>query len=338
MPNRILKESICTSDTLDQLTAEEECFFYRLIVNCDDFGLMDAREAVLRSRLYPLRVDRVKTDEMLGYLARLQAVGLIEVYEVRGRRYLHITSWDDHQQRRAQKPKFPLPNDPGATTIALAPLPAHSNQSANLQSIDCNGNQLQSHVPVFVSGNVSGSRERTNARSDENEENAAHAAPPSGGISFLPSTDGPLYERYAERLKKPGNKHAVLAEAYSELFGTRYPPDFGRIGAMAKKIHAGEFLKLMINCAATYSGVDDPHDYLAKSVTRKTEEKSSSNGHVEPKPMTGDEIRALREAQDAECLKNTTPTNYQRTTMNGLSSRPASSMSSRTLPSKFGSG
>lgn len=55
MPNRILKESICTSDTLDELTWMEEVFWYRLIVNCDDYGRFDARPAILRSRLFPLK-------------------------------------------------------------------------------------------------------------------------------------------------------------------------------------------------------------------------------------------------------------------------------------------
>ena len=55
MPNRILKESICTSDTIDQLSWFEEVFFYRLIVNCDDYGRMDARPAILKARLFPLK-------------------------------------------------------------------------------------------------------------------------------------------------------------------------------------------------------------------------------------------------------------------------------------------
>lgn len=38
MPNRILKESITTSETLDSLSAEEERLFYRLLVICDDYG------------------------------------------------------------------------------------------------------------------------------------------------------------------------------------------------------------------------------------------------------------------------------------------------------------
>ena len=35
MPNRILKDSICTSETIEGLTDAEEVFFYRLLVQCD---------------------------------------------------------------------------------------------------------------------------------------------------------------------------------------------------------------------------------------------------------------------------------------------------------------
>ena len=53
--NRIIKESICASDTIDQLTYFEEVFFYRLIVNCDDYGRFDARLPILKARLFPLK-------------------------------------------------------------------------------------------------------------------------------------------------------------------------------------------------------------------------------------------------------------------------------------------
>lgn len=43
MGNRILKESICTSENIDALSYFQEVFFYRMIVKCDDFGRVDAR-------------------------------------------------------------------------------------------------------------------------------------------------------------------------------------------------------------------------------------------------------------------------------------------------------
>lgn len=43
MPNRIIKDGICANEQIDRLTAFEETFFYRLIVNVDDYGLMDGQ-------------------------------------------------------------------------------------------------------------------------------------------------------------------------------------------------------------------------------------------------------------------------------------------------------
>ena len=55
MPNRILKEGICTSDQINELTWFEEALFYRMIVNCDDFGRFDGRIQVIKNRLFPLK-------------------------------------------------------------------------------------------------------------------------------------------------------------------------------------------------------------------------------------------------------------------------------------------
>lgn len=112
MPNRFLKESICTSDTIDQLTEAEENLFYRLIVNCDDFGRMDARPAIVRARCYPLRLATVSDDDIAARLNRLAEVGLIHLYEADGRLYLQMVTWAKHQQVRAKKSKYPDPPAP----------------------------------------------------------------------------------------------------------------------------------------------------------------------------------------------------------------------------------
>ena len=120
MPNRILKESICTSDEIDRLTEAEEVFFYRLMVVCDDFGCMDARPAIIKARCYPLKSIAIKSIQAL--LTGLEAVGLIETYTVGGKPYLHVKKWEQHQQIRAKRAKYSLPNEADAS----------------------NGNQLQS--------------------------------------------------------------------------------------------------------------------------------------------------------------------------------------------------
>lgn len=109
MPNRIIKESICTSETIDQLSAEEECLFYRIIVNCDDYGRADARIAVLASRCYPLRSSVIKHNLLIKMLNKLQDVGLLYLYC--DGKYLQVKTWELHQQIRAKRSKFPAPGE-----------------------------------------------------------------------------------------------------------------------------------------------------------------------------------------------------------------------------------
>lgn len=108
MPDRIIKESICTSDTLNQLTDFEERFWHRLTVNCDDYGRFDARPAILKGRLFPLMEGKTQKDMSVA-LAKLASVGLVELYEVDGRPFLHVVTWAKHQRIRAKRSKFPPP-------------------------------------------------------------------------------------------------------------------------------------------------------------------------------------------------------------------------------------
>lgn len=131
MPNRILKDSVCTSDNIDMLSAEEEVFWYRLIVQCDDYGRMDARPAILRSRCYPLRLDTVDEQDISTWLASLQRAGLIRIYTVNDKPYLQISTWDKHQQVRAKRSKYPP-----------------------MISDDINCNQVQADAPVIQSNTI----------------------------------------------------------------------------------------------------------------------------------------------------------------------------------------
>ena len=63
MPNRIIKESICRSDTINSLSCFEEVLFYRLIVACDDYGRFDGRPSVIKGYCFPLKDTSVKDIE-----------------------------------------------------------------------------------------------------------------------------------------------------------------------------------------------------------------------------------------------------------------------------------
>ncbi len=135
MPNRIIKESICTSETIDKLTWLEEVFFYRLIVNCDDYGRMDARPAILKARLFPLKDITLK--QIGEILDKLSTVGIVTVYEYDGRPYLQLVSWGKHQQIRNKKSKYPSPDEACKQLISIDinyprnPIQSESNPNPN---------------------------------------------------------------------------------------------------------------------------------------------------------------------------------------------------------------
>lgn len=107
MPNRIIKESICTSEEIDRLSAFHEIFFYRLIVNCDDYGRMDARPKILASKLFPLK--DIRAGQIEDALRALTSAELVILYTVDGKPFLQMKTWNRHQTIRAKNPKYPAP-------------------------------------------------------------------------------------------------------------------------------------------------------------------------------------------------------------------------------------
>jgi hypothetical protein len=123
---------VCSSDNLDALTWYEEVFFYRLIVCCDDYGRMDARPAILRARLFPLK--SVTDAQIEKALQSLRSAAMIDLYAVDGRSYLQMRTWERHQQVRAKRSKYPPP--PGE--------PSESDIICNHMQADAPGIQSES--------------------------------------------------------------------------------------------------------------------------------------------------------------------------------------------------
>jgi len=109
VPNRILKESICSSDTVDKLSWFEEVLFYRLIVSCDDFGRFDGRPAIIKNRLFPLK-ENLTLKAVSAAIKTLASAGLVALYEFEGKPYLYLPTWNEHQNVRAKRSKYPEPN------------------------------------------------------------------------------------------------------------------------------------------------------------------------------------------------------------------------------------
>lgn len=109
MPNRILKESVCVSESIDALSFQEEVFFYRLLVNCDDYGRMDGRDSVLKARLFPLREFSAQCTAAV--LDRLEELGMVRRYQAEGKPYLQVVNWEAHQKVRSRRGKYPPPGE-----------------------------------------------------------------------------------------------------------------------------------------------------------------------------------------------------------------------------------
>lgn len=118
MPNRIIKESICSSEEIDKLTAFQETMFYRLIVNCDDYGRMDARVKILASKLFPLRRD-IRENQIEDALRALTSAELVILYTVDGKPFLQMKTWEKHQTIRAKTSKYPPPENGMITPASI---------------------------------------------------------------------------------------------------------------------------------------------------------------------------------------------------------------------------
>lgn len=160
MPNRILKESICTSDSIDSLTWFEECLFYRMIVNCDDFGRFDGRIAVIKNRLFPLKENlTLKTvSDAINNLAR---AGLVMPYECDGKPFLYLPSWNEHQNVRAKRSKYPEPDNVNTYDCKCM----HMN--ANVPDIQSNPNPIRNPNPIM---NISCAPEPHDRNFDKEEQ------------------------------------------------------------------------------------------------------------------------------------------------------------------------
>lgn len=108
MPNRIIKESIRTSKTVNSLSDFEFRLWAYLITYVDDYGRGSADSAIIKGFVFPLRktVTEKSIDEAMKHL---ECIGLINLYEVDGELYLCFPKWENHQRVQNKKSKFPEP-------------------------------------------------------------------------------------------------------------------------------------------------------------------------------------------------------------------------------------
>ena len=108
MPNRIIKDSIHTSESVEKMTDFQFRLWINLITYVDDFGRGDARPAVIKGTCFPLK-ERLTLKDIEVALNALAGIGCVGLYEVDGKPYLYLPKWGSHQTIRNKKSKFPAP-------------------------------------------------------------------------------------------------------------------------------------------------------------------------------------------------------------------------------------
>lgn len=138
MPNRIIKESICTSDKIAALSDFEFRLWVGLITQADDAGRGDARPAIIKGSVFPLR-ERVTIKDIERALHGLADNRCVSLYTVGGKPYYYFPTWAAHQRIRDCRPKYPSPgendNPPqSAATCGDLPPESESNPNPNTES------------------------------------------------------------------------------------------------------------------------------------------------------------------------------------------------------------
>jgi hypothetical protein len=178
------------------LTAEEERFFFRLMVQCDDYGRFDGRPAVVRARCFPLQLDTISESDVSTWMQRMVDVGLIQPYVVDGRRYIQVVTWERHQQTRAKNSKFPDPL-------------SNVSNGQNLIADDSERNQIPSYPEARsdIRETISGSEE------------AASSEPPNGA-------DAPSPLRCAALSPEQKSRADTFSQTLTGINGFQPTPDF----------------------------------------------------------------------------------------------------------------
>lgn len=216
MPNRIIKESICVSDSIAELSWFEEVLFYRLIVSCDDYGRFDGRIPVIKNRLFPLK-DNITAKAVSDGINKLASARLVVLYEFEGKPYLYLPTWNDHQNVRAKKSKYPAPEDSLNTSV-------------------CGCMQMYADVPVIQSVSESVSESISEYEDNAHDKNVVRkpARHKYGAYQNVLLSDADL-EKLKDEFPHDFSERIERLSEYMESTGKKYKNHLATIRNWAKR-------------------------------------------------------------------------------------------------------
>lgn len=109
MPNRIIKDSIRTSRTVNAMTDFQFRVWVYLITYVDDYGRGSADPELIKGFVFPRR-KRLSESDIEKTLAELAGMGCISLYDVDGESYFYFPNWGAHQRIQTKKSKYPAPD------------------------------------------------------------------------------------------------------------------------------------------------------------------------------------------------------------------------------------
>lgn len=200
MPNRIIKESIRTSRSVNNMTDFEFRLWVHLITYVDDFGRGSADPEILKGFLFPRRKG-VTDTQIENVLCKMATAGIILLYDVDGESYLQFPNWEKHQSVRAKVSKFPAPE---STCMQM-----HADESRCLQMRPYSESYSESRIQ-----NPEADAESTRAR----EKSTATAGEPDGltvyaanNLQFMSPRAFEELASFREDMPEDMIKHAIDA-------------------------------------------------------------------------------------------------------------------------------
>lgn len=109
MANRMLKDTIRTSKSVNNMSDFQFRLWIYLITYVDDYGRGSADPELLKGFVFPRRKG-VTESSIKQALADLANSGSVTLYEVDGEPYFCFPNWSEHQRIQTKKSKFPAPN------------------------------------------------------------------------------------------------------------------------------------------------------------------------------------------------------------------------------------
>lgn len=192
MPNRIIKESIRTSKSVNAMSDFQFRLWAYLLTYVDDYGRGSADPELLKGFVFPRRKG-VTEGTIQKTLAELATIGSVILYEVDGEPYLCFPNWSEHQSVRNKVSKFPAPNDA---------LLASASNCMQLKSIESSCNQLHANAPVIQSN--------PNPNPNPNTKESAQARHAHGQYGWVKLTD----EEYTRLVNDLGAEEVERCIAY----------------------------------------------------------------------------------------------------------------------------